>query len=437
MKILSLKIKNLGKIADETIEFNKPLLLFFGDLKQGKSTILKAVKWICGGDWPEDIIRHGEKEGSGSLNLDGGMISHEWYRAKSGETKARPLVFILNGVEQPNPTFEVQRLFNPFLSDQDYLVKMKPLERKQYFTKLFAVDTKALDSEYFNVDRDATNLRSKIKGYGEINLVEVALLDITAIKAKRQEIVEAGNKAADSVTAWNLEANRHNSNVERGKEKIGDVNKRIAALNAELDEAKAEKLKIEAWLEKNPEIAVKPFPAPPDTSVLDAQISDAAAAQVRFEQYQKDKKRADEKTADENLLKAKTERLRAIKAEKIAKLEAVSKDCKIKGLTFDENGNFRYEETDAEMLSTSQLMKLSSELSALYPAGLGIELLDRGESLGRAIYDYVEHAKKNNTTVLATVVGDRPAKAPADVGVFVVKDGVIFPDAGSEPKAAE
>ena len=40
------------------------------------------------------------------------------------------------------------------------------------------------------------------------------------------------------------------------------------------------------------------------------------------------------------------------------------------------------------MLSTSQIMRLSGELSSLYPQGFGLELIDRAESLGKSIFTF-------------------------------------------------
>ena len=52
MKPTKLIIKNIGKIPNETIEINKPLILFYGEIKQGKTTILNSVRWVCGGEFP-------------------------------------------------------------------------------------------------------------------------------------------------------------------------------------------------------------------------------------------------------------------------------------------------------------------------------------------------------------------------------------------------
>jgi hypothetical protein len=70
-------------------------------------------------------------------------------------------------------------------------------------------------------------------------------------------------------------------------------------------------------------------------------------------------------------------------------------------------------------------MRLSSLLSARYPAGLGVELIDRAESLGKSIFEFVSRAVSEQKTILATVVGERPANAPEQVGVFVVEKGKV------------
>lgn len=77
------------------------------------------------------------------------------------------------------------------------------------------------------------------------------------------------------------------------------------------------------------------------------------------------------------------------------------------------------------MLSTSQLMRLSSILSGHYPDGFGLDLIDRGESLGKSIFSFIERAKAEEKTILATVVGEKPAAIPEHVGVFVVEQGKL------------
>ena len=94
-------------------------------------------------------------------------------------------------------------------------------------------------------------------------------------------------------------------------------------------------------------------------------------------------------------------------------------------MSFDENGSFLFEGSTPGMISTSQVMRLSEYLSELYPEGFGISLIDRGESLGKSVFDLVDRAKKDDRNILVTVVGEKPAKIPEDVGVFVVENGEL------------
>ncbi len=452
MKISALIIHNIGLVADSRIEFNKPLIVLYGEIRNGKTTHLNAVRWVCGGKFPDDILRHGEKEGHIELEFDGGSIRREFYRAKDETTKARAVQFIRSGKPVKDAVLELKRMLNPFLMDQDFLRAKSELERKQYFTELFAVDTTALDTELFNAQRDAQALRAKIAGYGEIDLTPVKPVDAFALKVKRSEIQKQlehdravwSTRCAEVDEYYSKKINEHtnlcaliqthNSKVQKRKEDQAQIFRDIARLKAELSELEKERDENGKWLTDNtvkesPAMPVRPVnpaaPVPSDTSVLDFELQNAVGQNVRAEQFAANQKRAAAKRSDETTLATLEARGRAIKAEKTAKLKGVSDTCGIPGLAFDESGNFIYEGTTAGMISDSQIMKLSDALSAMYPDGFGLSLLDRGESLGKSIFGLIERAQRDETTILATVVGEAPAKVPEHVGVFIVESGKV------------
>lgn len=428
MKCTKLTIKNIGLIADAVIEINKPLILFYGEIRQGKTTILNAVRWVCGGEFPEDIIRHGEQEASIELEFDGGLIGRSWYRAKDEHktVKARPVTFVRNGKPVASPVSEIKRLLNPFLINQDHLRNMTETERKQFFAELFAVDTTELDKEWFNNDRDASNLRIKIKGYGDIDLTEYKAVDLSVERQKLAEMRKKHAEEVETVNRLNQTATTHNATYQRGEETVAALEADIKELEAKLTEKKSKLGATRQWLTDHPKQETKPLPTEPvEIAALEQKIQDAAATNVRAEQYQKNLERSKLKKADEEKVRALEKRQREIKDEKRAKLKTVSDTCGIKDLAFDEEGNFTYQGSQAGMLSTSQIMRLSSELSALYPEGMGVELLDRGESLGKSIFEFVDRAKAEKKTILATIVGERPASVPPEIGVFVVSNGKV------------
>lgn len=452
MRATKLVIKNIGKIASETIQIDKPLILFYGDIRQGKTTILNSVRWVCGGEFPTDIIRHGEKEGAIELHFDGGMIGREWYRAKDGTTKARAVTFVRGGRPVSSPVAEIKRLLNPFLLDQDHLRNKSELERKQFFAELFAVDTTELDTEWFNNDRKASDLRVEIKSFGEIDLTPVDAVNATALKL---ELAGLKARAAQEKAVHESNLRAINEKWEADCEAVEKANESSRSFNANVDRMLNSKSDIQRSIKEHedaivllkaklaqvipPKQQIQPKPAAPDrtkiqqaildtvpdTSELETKIQDAGAVNVRAEQYQANKKRHEDKTAKEEKVAAIEKRQREIKQAKHAKLKEISESSKIPELAFDDAGNFTYEGTQAGMLSTSQIMKLSSQLSALYPEGFGLELLDRGESLGRSIFEFVDRATAEKKSILATIVGEKPADVPANIGVFVVEGGKI------------
>ena len=470
MKIISLTIKNIGKIADETIKLDKPLILFYGQIRAGKSTILNAVKWCLGGAFPSDIIRHGSREARVCIVFDGGSISREWYIAKDQTTKAKSVQFIRDGKLVDKPAAEIAKLLNPFQLNQDHLRNMGEAERKAFLVDLFAVKTDDLDDEAARAEATARELRAKIKGYGDIDLTPVEAVPVDALMTQREAVVKAHTA---QVAAWTAEyqaaMRRHadakasvkvdNDAIEKYNQTVEGVMERRAERSdafktqaARVAELKRELLAIEqavamaqeaerkdvVWLAAHTMKHLKAeAPAPdtselqrkmyssPDTAAIDAKIGAAGAAAVKFEQFQRNKTRAAARRTDELQLLTLEARQRDIKKERAARLQGISQQSGIANLEFDEAGNVVYEGTSAGMLSTSQVQRLSTDLSGLYPPGMGVEILDRGESLGQSIFDYVEIAKKRSTTILATIVGEKPAAIPAEIGVFVVNDGRV------------
>lgn len=458
MKVTRLIIKNIGMIADTDIELNKPLLLFYGEIRQGKSTILNAVRWVCGGSFPEHIIRDGQEEASVEIQFDGGSIKRSWYKGKGG-TKARDIDFVKAGRKVSSPAAEIRRFLNPFLLDQDYLRNMTEAERRQYFVETFPVDTADLDLEAFTCLRKAEELRATIKGYGHIDLTPVPEVNAEELKAilalkradrekQRQELVAQLDKLreewdADCAEVDKINEDSRDQNTRHNNAKVAIV--RHAAEVKRLEEAlELERRQLadqRKALDDNPILTFKPKPAPPAQRVevqkqiadwapstpeideLQEQVNQAAANQVRLEALRKNQDRAKQKAVEQEELTKLEARQREIKKEKTAKLTEFK--IPIPGLAFNEAGQFTYEGTDAGMLSTSQIMKLSELLSGLYPEGFGLSLIDRAESLGKSIFEFVERAAAEKKTILATIVGEAPAKAPPEVGVFVVEHGTV------------
>ena len=225
-----------------------------------------------------------------------------------------------------------------------------------------------------------SGLRSS--GYGEIDLTPFEAADVAlfeSVMGDRKEKNQQITKLYDS------ECNKFNERLNyrsTKKAEQGRIQKDIADLEARLSNLRLEDDTITKHLAQNPQL---PEPKAPVLLVMDdleAKLRDAGAQNIRAEQYQKNLTQSKAKKDDEEKLLAMEKRQREIKSEKQAKLKSIGESCGIAGLEFDETGNFIYQGTTAGMISDSQIMRLSSELSALYPEGFGLDLIDRAELSG-------------------------------------------------------
>jgi DNA repair ATPase RecN len=459
MKILKLEIHNIGPIGSITIDCaGKPLILLYGEIRQGKSTILNAVRWCLGGSFPTDIIKHGATEAFIQLTTDSGWVRREFYVGRDGTNKAREVVFMDKGAKVANPVAALKAFLNPFLINQDHLRNMNEPERKRFFVELFGLQTDDLDVQLSDAESKASALRSKLTGYGEIDLTSQASVDTTLLN---QEI-EARNKKHEeeqlkrrnqlsllrqsmqesqaAVKLHNQQAQLRAQDIAQTLQRVKTRDREIAGLLEQVEILRNQQTIDQSWLAMNKPLEVMGDPvAPPalaelesllqlsrpDISELQAQLLTAAAQNVRAEQYQKNLARQKMKEEDQSQLAYLEKTISEIRKQKISRLATIASECKIPGIEFDAAGNLTYEGTQAGMLSTSQVMKLSAALSSLYPEGFGLDLIDRAESLGKSIFEFIDKAKREDKTILATIVGDKPATVPAEVGVFVIQGGSI------------
>lgn len=450
MKILSLEILNVGLIENINLTLDKPLILFYGEVRQGKTTILNAVRWCLGGAFPQDIIRHGAEEACIRMKyqdgVETGVIEREFYRGKDGQTKAREILYTRNDQRVLKPATALQKFLNPFLLNQNVLQEKSELERKRFFVELFGLDTRSEDAAIVKLESDAKELRATLKGYGDIDTEPPATsgLDTEAIKASLAER-RAAHRAAQ------LEVEKHNAALRVAHQAAVDaaslhnakaraeLNDRMALgiradrLKREIEQLRGELANIQVDLEKPApvlrDLPTEPVqtvpPPPPDTSDLEAKLVQASADAVRLQQHQKNLARFEQKKADNERLLQMERDTAQLRYAKIEKLKQATEAANIAGFRFCDDCSFVFEDTTAGMLSTSQLMRLSALLSAKYPDGMGVDLIDRAESLGESVFGLIERAKQEDKTILATIVGERPASSPPEVGVWVVQNGKL------------
>jgi len=420
MNVKSIEISNIAKIESAVIEINQPLNLFFGTIKQGKTTILDCFRYVCGGAIPNDLITHGKDTAYIKINISPmGYIKRSFVR-KENICVAKPKIEFVNsdGEIENNPTDAIKKLLNPFLKDQNYFANMTLTKKNQYFVDLFNVDISDIEMVQKNLKDEAKSLRTKIKLYGDIDITPIEKPDADKLISDRERL-------STKLTAESIEIGRKNAAIDAKNLELRDKKNRLARIKIEIQALEIESAKIEEFIRNNVEEKLKSYPDESELKELDNQISAAKINNIYYEQYLKNLDKNKQKETDKQRLSDIETKNRELQAEKIKRLAEISKNSGVPGLEFNENSEAVFENTSMDLLSGSQMIKLSSLLSNLYPNDLHLELLDGGEALWTSIYDFIDDAKISKKTILATIVGDAPANIPDEIGVWVVEDGRV------------
>ena len=430
IKPIRMTVSNIGVVEHIEYNFDKSLLVFFGEVRQGKTTATStALNLLKGGAFPPGILREGTKQGFVKLDIEGGSITREFYvDPKDGLTKAHEIVFLRdnNPVPVKRPVEQLRALFgNPFLADGDFLKRMGPTDRKAFFVQLLNIDTGELDAEKKDILDQNLALQAKIDGYGDISEEPVLAVDKAPIKAA---IATRKQEHASKVAGWQSELDglrlewqsgkRHSLEIaeqqlasgeraiSQNQSNQAELRKQLAKLEADLDALRvAQTTQSHAVHVLKEEVALTPRPGteaarnklkaqiatPCDTSDLDQQLEDAAAQDVRVQTYQANLVKIEQRKRDNELLGVNKDRLKEIKELKAQMLAKIAEDSGIKDLAFDEDGDFVFEKTVNGMISTSQHARLALALKSLLSGRRApIEICDRAESLGVDIFKIID-----------------------------------------------
>lgn len=459
-------IHNIGPIADMTIQIdNKPLYVFFGDLMQGKSTILQSVQLLFSKFWPADIIKHGSNPMTAfvELTFPGGSLRRDFvHNPKTDKIDAELTLLMDNSSVPVKRPYEVVKMWiNEFLTNPDLIRHMSGPDRCRFFLRLLSIDTGEADAEIADLKAQQKALEIRIAAFGDINLEPVEKIDAAALRAelKLTKQVHEGK-----VKAWQKELEGLREQYEGGKWKelrdaengydslvqsidkddieITSLEKRLAEIKASrkvnfdasaliVQKIKDLKFEVNAMPDLKPQADVieAQISNPLDTSAIEQRIKLADQNEILYAAYEARVAKAQERTDANGLLEYAKARVKELETQKAQQLATAANESGIAGLGFDAAGNFTYEGFANDMLSDSQLERLQLSVRGRMPEGLRLALVDRGEALDlrnvKNIQAEVDRAVASNLTVLVAHTGEAPADAPENVGVFVVQNGKL------------
>lgn len=415
MEMKRLIINNIGPISNVELELNKKLIVLKGDVRQGKTTILNSIGWLLGSKYPSNLITTGCQKGFIQLEYDDVIVRKDFY-IKDGVTKNKK-VYFKKGWDDAvaKPTDELKKILSPFVTDQDYFVKLTEPEKRRYLLELFNVDTNEIDTKLKAVADEYKINKKVLENLPEVVAVGESL-NVQDLESEREAILRANEQTMEQF--YTLKAKRQREALESAGE-LSRAEDQLSELRLQRERMAAEEASLLKTIDKG--LTVYEELDPPittNTEEITAKILEASKQEDNLETI---KKRQEIESLVETLASEKRE---LVKAKANLLVEANSNHG-IEGLLFNEDGSIFFEGVDSGYLSTSQLMRLSASLSSKYTDAISIETVDRAESLGESIISLVTKANIEKKTYLASVVGEFDAKNNDEIGVFLVKNGTI------------
>lgn len=143
-KIHKIEIRNLKAVSEAEMTFNGCTVLVTGGNDKGKTSILSGIVDRIKGDKPEMIVKKGELEGHGSLELTTGEV-FMWKFDSNGMDK---LTYQTKEGVNGSVTREIAKKYFPTQFDIDKFLISQPKEQSKQFQKLVGLDFTEIDARY-------------------------------------------------------------------------------------------------------------------------------------------------------------------------------------------------------------------------------------------------------------------------------------------------
>jgi len=442
VKILELKIDNIGGIEAFELDPKGEHVIIGGKNEAGKSTILKAIAGALGGgkNRPKRALRDGAEKGEVTVDL--GEYKIRWRTNAAGNDYLT--VTDAEGRRYPSAQKLLERLWGDRTFDPLAFFKAAAKEQSRILADLAGIDLESLDkerkalfTERTAVNRLARDLEGQAAGYTIPEGTPEEPVDVSALADEIRE----GHRVNDDLAKAQQHADELSSMLEASKVDVEEAREsaraKVADISTEIDRAIAEaKRQLQAMkagrdsrieeVRKDAEKAVtaaerhvstveQQYSAKVESiSGLDPVNVEALAAELRTAtdvnravgiRTSRDQllANAEDKGIEAAALTAKIDEIDARKAEAIA-----GANLPIDGLGLAD-GAVTLEGRPLSDLSESQRLRLSVALGVATNPEIGVMLVDKWNDLDasrRAMV--IEMADAAGCQIWATVVGADP-----------------------------
>lgn len=231
-RITKFSAENFKRLKAVEITPKGNVIQIRGRNAQGKSSVLDAIQAALGGKRrsPAKPVRDGEKLARVVTELDDGLVVTRTFSPDGGRDSLT--IETAEGARLKSPQTILDALFGAAALDPLAFVRLDADERLERIRELAGVDVAPIEGKRARaydtrteVNRDARRLEGQLAGLGRVDGVPTELVDVGAVAAELERIRNV-----------QVEITRHESREYGARETLGNAKKRIASLEAELEQ---------------------------------------------------------------------------------------------------------------------------------------------------------------------------------------------------------
>lgn len=421
MKVLGLRAENVKRLKMVEITPDGNVMKITGKNGQGKTSVLDSMLLALGGDAAVKLTRTSRPihEGSDKAEVTLDLGEYKVTRSWIGENSYLK-VENSEGKKVASP----QQLLNNFVGNLSFdpfaFMRMNPDSQVKTLQQIIGFDPKPLEDERKQYFEERTVVNRMVKEL-DANLKNLKPHQDAALPEKEldvQELMEQFQEANNEL-AWNQEKRKELAQKREqaiaAASHIEELEKKIAALQLELEQAKQERAQMVNEGKTFAETVAKLVD--PDLASIQEQIANLSDTNRRIRERNEYKAVLDKLTAKRGLSAELTQKIEGIDEKKEQAVK--NANLPIEGLSFDESG-VKYKGLPLEQASHAEQWRVSMAMGMALNPELRVMFVKDGEKFDSESWKMIEEmAKEHDYQLWVELVEES-----GNVGVYI-EDGMV------------
>jgi len=415
-KIISFEVENVKRVKVVEVSCDgKALLVLGGDNRQGKSSVLDAIKWALIGKTaaPSSVKREGsEADPQVKVALSNGLIVER--HGEPGYLKITAPNGFTSGKES-----DLRQIINLLSLDLSKFINASAKEKASYLLQVIGHEKELLQfdaqEQYLENERTLTGRENKSKTAYAQSLPKYD--DVPAVPVTLSELLQRRDTAAKTIA----ERQRLTAMHEADQKQLADQEAALVRLTEQV-------AKLRETVEAGTKFLAEQS-ALPDLAAIEKQLTDNEALNIKIRANEDKAKAAKDALDLTTRYQTLGKQIDDVRAARLALLSSVK--LPLDGLTIA-NGELLYQNRQWDCLSGSDQLVVATSIVRQMNPDCGFVLIDGLEQMDMTTLDQFGRWLQDQGMQAITTRVSKGAECSV-----IIEDGMVAPSVQTQPKTEQ